>query len=176
MAAKHEQYSGFTIVELLIVIVVIGILAAITIVAYNGVQDRANGAKIQADLNQFTKATQMARINEAKVLGEITGSWYTALPCLDKASGTDLATLDKSDACWASYLAALDAISTASGVDIRNLTDPWGRPYAIDENEGRNADEWCLKDRLRTYHRPHANMSPDTKYSIQLPNYLAGCS
>ena len=33
--------SGFTIVELLIVIVVIGILAAITIVAYNGIQSRA---------------------------------------------------------------------------------------------------------------------------------------
>ncbi|MBM3210430.1 type II secretion system protein [Candidatus Saccharibacteria bacterium] len=33
---------GFTIVELLIVIVVIAILAAITIVAYNGIQNRAN--------------------------------------------------------------------------------------------------------------------------------------
>jgi prepilin-type N-terminal cleavage/methylation domain-containing protein len=33
--------SGFTIVELLIVIVVIGILAAISLVAYNGVQARA---------------------------------------------------------------------------------------------------------------------------------------
>lgn len=34
--------SGFTIVELLIVIVVIAILAAISIVAYNGIQTRAN--------------------------------------------------------------------------------------------------------------------------------------
>lgn len=33
-----KSRSGFTIVELLIVIVVIGILAAVTIVAYNGVQ------------------------------------------------------------------------------------------------------------------------------------------
>ena len=44
---RHQK--GFTIVELLIVIVVIGILAAITIVAYNGIQTRANNSRtIQA--------------------------------------------------------------------------------------------------------------------------------
>lgn len=36
-----KDQKGFTIVELLIVIVVIGILAAITIVAYNGIQNRS---------------------------------------------------------------------------------------------------------------------------------------
>ncbi len=41
--------AGFTIVELLIVIVVIGILAAITIVAYSGITARANGAKAQTN-------------------------------------------------------------------------------------------------------------------------------
>lgn len=38
---KNRSSEGFTIVELLIVIVVIGILAAISIVAYNGIQTRA---------------------------------------------------------------------------------------------------------------------------------------
>lgn len=41
----RKTTSGFTIVELLIVIVVIGILAAITIVAYNGIQTRARNAQ-----------------------------------------------------------------------------------------------------------------------------------
>lgn len=40
--------KGFTIVELLVVIVVIGILAAITIVSYTGVTARANTASEQS--------------------------------------------------------------------------------------------------------------------------------
>jgi len=46
---------GFTIVELLIVIVVIGVLAAITIVAFNGVQNRAKQAAAQSAASQINK-------------------------------------------------------------------------------------------------------------------------
>jgi len=46
---------GFTIVELLIVIVVIGILVAIVIVAYNGIQQRARDATVRADTEGSAK-------------------------------------------------------------------------------------------------------------------------
>lgn len=44
---------GFTIVELLIVIVVIAILAAISVVAYRGIQDRAADSAVQSDIRIF---------------------------------------------------------------------------------------------------------------------------
>lgn len=51
----RNRREGFTIVELLIVIVVIGILAAITIVAYNGIQERAQSSKMIAQANAYVK-------------------------------------------------------------------------------------------------------------------------
>lgn len=60
MAMKAwAKQTGFTIVELLIVIIVIGILAAITIVAYNGIQTRAGIATAQSDLGSMGKRIQL---------------------------------------------------------------------------------------------------------------------
>jgi prepilin-type N-terminal cleavage/methylation domain-containing protein len=53
--------KGFTIVELLIVIVVIGILAAITIVSFNGVNAKAKTAKAQADASSIIKKLELYR-------------------------------------------------------------------------------------------------------------------
>lgn len=52
---------GFTIVELLIVIVVIGILAAITIVAYQGMQQRATTVSYTAAVDQWEKIVRMEK-------------------------------------------------------------------------------------------------------------------
>ena len=51
--------KGFTIVELLIVIVVIAILAAITVVAFNGVQQRARDSQRQGDLAAIGKLLKL---------------------------------------------------------------------------------------------------------------------
>lgn len=59
MLMLRPRRAGFTIVELLIVIVVIAILATIAVVAYNGVQQRARDTKRKDDLAKITKAFQL---------------------------------------------------------------------------------------------------------------------
>ena len=52
-------HGGFTIVELLIVIVVIGILAAITVVAYNGVQSKASSTKLDSSVKTYVTGIEL---------------------------------------------------------------------------------------------------------------------
>lgn len=53
---RLSQRSGFTIVELLIVIVVIAILAAISVVAYNGIQLRAHNSQTATVIKSYKQA------------------------------------------------------------------------------------------------------------------------
>src|SRR5690606_6555285 len=55
--------AGFTIVELLITIVIIGILASIAVVSYRGIQDRATQALLQSDLRQAANNLEIARVD-----------------------------------------------------------------------------------------------------------------
>lgn len=58
MIAWAAKQKGFTIVELLIVIVVIAILASITVVAYTGIQERTKNIAIQSDISQVAKLVE----------------------------------------------------------------------------------------------------------------------
>lgn len=54
--AMGKSKSGFTIVELLIVIVVIGILASITVVAFNGLSARATDSELKSKQTSIYKS------------------------------------------------------------------------------------------------------------------------
>jgi prepilin-type N-terminal cleavage/methylation domain-containing protein len=60
-----KKYQGFTIVELLIVIVVIGILAALVLNSFNGAQNKAKQSSVLSDLrSNSSKIDQYMAIND----------------------------------------------------------------------------------------------------------------
>jgi prepilin-type N-terminal cleavage/methylation domain-containing protein len=83
MSSKIKKSSkGFTIVELLIVIVVIGILAALVLNSFRGVQERARDTERRTDIN--AQATQLEVYytdngGYPQFTGQVdTDSWITA--------------------------------------------------------------------------------------------------
>lgn len=172
--SSSRTNTGFTIVELLIVVIVIGILATLVLVGYTGVTNQAKTTKIKSDLTALANAVKAARVNMDEVMGQVTGNYYTAGSCVGLAAGTDLAALSQTSSCWSTYLTTLNNISTAGNVHLGDVKDPWGRPYFIDENEGENGN--CGQDLIGVYALPFSGSSLMNQYSVNIPRYgSTGC-
>lgn len=79
------KLRGFTIVELLIVIVVVAVLAAISVVAYNGIQQRARDNVRKQDVAAIAKALQLYAVDKGGFMSTGSGcggngnggGWYS---------------------------------------------------------------------------------------------------
>lgn len=179
---------GFTIVELLIVIVIIAILAALVIVAYSGIQTRANIAKQDADVSQLVKSIMLARDSAEKPLKDITLNTYSLYGCATgggNPSGiepkdlphdfNDMTNTDYSvnHRCWQDYWRAINRIAVASNTNLNSLKrgDSRGNPYPLDENEGESVGSPCNQDRIYIY----AGSGVAFRIAERVPNYLPEC-
>ena len=112
-----KKDRGFTIVELLIVIVVIAILAAITIVAYNGIQTRARMSSAQSAATTMQKKLEAFNAN--------TGAY----PLTTSSLTTQLATTSESSIAGANLnplAAAPTSTNGTNSVQVQFCTAPAG--------------------------------------------------
>lgn len=105
---------AFTIVELLIVIVVIGILAGITITAYSGVQGRARDAQRLTDISTIRTALEVYKVNNAV---------YPAPVPTTNAGGWEVSTNGTTATNFLSALVSANGVSRIP-VDPVNKGDP----------------------------------------------------
>jgi len=104
--------KAFTIVELIIVIVLIGILSAITIVSYSSMSQRANTASLLAAANTVVAKAEVYKSN--------TGDYPATMSVLTGANSTDPAYIPTSAAVYSNF----------GQTDLTNLTSGMSAPVS----------------------------------------------
>lgn len=132
----NKKAHGFTIIELLIVIVVIAILAAVSIVAYNGIQERVKLTAKVSELNQWVRLFEVYRALNGEFPSMTAGTGYclgtgfpngsSGVPSCRELGSTDGVTM---------YLESdsqtlMDALKTVGSL-------PSGDRQAVRANDGR---------------------------------------
>lgn len=119
---KKPKRNGFTLVELMVVIFILGLLTTIVVINVLPSQDRAMVEKARADISTLSQALEMYRLDNLTY----------------PASSDGLAALTSAPASLA------PSARYRQGGYIKKLPDdPWGRPYQYD-NPGRNGPGFDL--------------------------------
>jgi prepilin-type N-terminal cleavage/methylation domain-containing protein len=132
MLGCHKNITrGFTIVELLVVIVVIGILAGLVIVSFAGVSQQATVATLNSDLKNAATQLEIDKTNStsgAYPISEAAANGGNGLP---KSNGTNYFYYVTSD--YQSYLLIADAPGVTATPYISSTTGVVGEgdPYAL---------------------------------------------
>lgn len=87
MAKKWASKKGFTIIELLVTMVVIGILASITIVSYSGIQQRSRDSDRESDITLIKVALEKYHADKSMYPGVCTAD---DVPCVVSSLDTEL--------------------------------------------------------------------------------------
>lgn len=123
--SQRSPISGFTIVEVLIVVVVIAILAGISVVAYSGIRVAALRTAAQHDLKTISTAMQIERIEK--------GSYPADIPETVRQSGGNVTSTIK----WSGKITRYTSLTAVqNGVLLADICQK-----LIDEGVGRAANQ-----------------------------------
>lgn len=115
MISLQRKQNGFTIVELLIVIVVIGILAALVITTFTGIQQKARNTERETDI---------------KALYGQVEAYYA------NSNGKYPTLANMNDASWRT--------TNMKGLDQEALKDPKGAAATLSATAGANAYSYAV--------------------------------
>lgn len=135
---RQEDEQGFTLIELMVVVLIIAILIAIAIPTFLGAQDRARDRAAQSDLRNALTA--------AKSIGsDFEGNWQTTATCTDAtASATFAAALETENASL-DYAPGTTPSETVVAVDVSDdPATPGGCEQLLLQRTSTSGKHYCL--------------------------------
>lgn len=163
---KRTFQTGFTVLELLVVITVIGILASTVLVTHNISQKKLKTSTTQQDINQIYSSTIITQYIHNDVLKNITGNDCSDCVCRNI---DDLSILPDDHQCILNWENVASKIRMPFG-----MRDGWGSPYLVDENELESPVDPCRLDLLRSA-GPDKTIGGGDDISVSIPFYSGQC-
>jgi len=103
ISQRPMPQNGFTLLEIMIAVAIIGILTAIAIPLYANVQARARIAKAQADTRALATAVSMYSAHMGNVPPALTALTSPATNSSNQTAGPFMAGIPSAPAGWSSY-------------------------------------------------------------------------
>lgn len=121
MNSKHNNYKAFTIIELLVVVVIIGVLALITIVSYSGIVNRVQTVSLDMDLSNNAKKLKAYASTNGSYPLTLDANRCAQTPVADTATCVTLSsgnTVSKYTSTASTF-----GLSIYSGTTIKKITE-----------------------------------------------------
>ena len=114
-----KNTSGFTLVELLVVVAIIAVLAVIGFAVFSGLTSRGNDARRRADLKSIADAMEVAKENNANYQPVENNDFTGGVPPQDPSRTS---VVNKPKYCYKDGITAIDNPSSWSAADCPDIT------------------------------------------------------
>jgi general secretion pathway protein G len=120
--------SGFTLVEMMVVISIIGLFASIVIASLNNVREAAKVSVAQAELRSIAEGSLRLQLDT-----NLAPGGFPSAQCSDATNAADMGNgIDVNDPNTGLLSGNPTKYPNWNGPYIQTINDPWDRPYVID--------------------------------------------